>query len=670
MSIRIVYPNPFTGLAAFAGGATEAYNAGRIQSQTQEAQARYQNQVLREQQNAQIFDAVGRSVGQIGSVAIAAPYLNGGFGGYQTPGTIEPTPTFPPNEVGGGSIPTPDGPRVFEPGQLRSGFPSDFPAGGSPGMNYPTSGGLSPEALLSGTGNIPSSGPGGFSDSAIRGAIASAILNQYVPGIGQIGQIPLQQQVSDANASRAFQYDQAAAQADYGRRQQFFDYTRAARNEDQFFETFGATPSQSQDIGRAHYQSVPPAQQQQMAQFYGYSPSQIGSLPQADQDRFYGSIGIRQLQSERAQQEIDNRVQMQRVISGEKGFQGFAQGLEAGTYDLHPLYKAEYSALQQKNAEIAKQMNNGDITREQGMAALQENGAAMDSFLRTTPEWARIKPSPTPQQQFDKSIVTDKKTGKRMIASVSRSGVTWKPLDDNKEEKSVPNFKSAEEAQQWFNTRTFEVTTPDGKKVKKYLNPNGGLVDIESKDDPLPKPPTLSDVTREMADMVQFLMAPRTVTNADGEKTVIPAMKYDEAVKTAKTMLADSAEVYGAFASRSAALPYAIRDTKESIEGARQYENFRAMSQKFLSSVPPALRPELARQLALEMGRNEPVQPNSVFMGGGQQGPPPPQPRPTTDRAALESEARAILQKYPVPSEAPQEVRDRIAQIKQQLQGR
>ena len=656
MSIRIVYPNPFTGLAAFAGGATEAYNAGRINSQNQQAAAEYQAAQQQAAQDYQLYSQVGGALSNLGTAAIFAPILAQSINPQQY-ATPAPTALGAGKQVISAGAAGAQDVLSLGPANYAARTFADEIAGNA----------INPQAAFG--PDVSAVSQAGIPPNLARGVVAANVLENVLPGVSQLGQIPLQQYVSNQNAARAFQYDQAAAQADYGRRQQFFDYTRAARNEDQFFETFGATPAQSQDVGRAFYQSAPAAQQQQLAGFYGYSPSQIGSLPQSDQNRFYGSLGIRRLQAEQAQNEIDARMQVQRVISGERGFQEFAQGLEVGVSDLHPIYKPEYTTLQQKNAEIAKQMTSGEITREQGLAALRENSDRMDSYLRSVPEWGRIKPAPTPQEQFDKSIVQDKKTGKRMIASIGKSGVTWKPLDDNKEEKAVPNFKSAEEAQQWFSNRTFEVTTPDGKKVKKYLNPNGGLVDIESKDDPLPKPPTLSDVTREMADMVQFLMTPRTVTNADGEKTAIPAMKYDEAMRTAKTMMADSAEIYGAFASRSAALPYALRDTKESIEGARKAEGFRAMSQKFLESVPPILRPELARQLALEMGRQEPVQPNSVFMGGGQLE-PQPQPTPVVDRRALEAEARAILQKHPVLSEAPQEARDRIAQIKQQLQGR
>lgn len=76
MAIEIVYPNPFAGLAAFVGGATTAYNQGRIQSQTQEAQWQYTENQRQRAQNAQYGAMIGSSLGTIG-LAATLPHTPG-----------------------------------------------------------------------------------------------------------------------------------------------------------------------------------------------------------------------------------------------------------------------------------------------------------------------------------------------------------------------------------------------------------------------------------------------------------------------------------------------------------------------------------------------------------------------------------------------------------------
>lgn len=372
-------------------------------------------------------------------------------------------------------------------------------------------------------------------------------------------------------------------------------------------------------------------------------------------NQFYGTIGIRGTEQQLAEQEIANRAQVAQIVSGERGFQEFATGLQQGTYDLHPVYKQDYEQLVRRGSDIARSMNSGEITREQGMAALRENGQELEQFLRSTPQWARNKQAPSPQETFQGSIVTDEKTKKRYIATPQKGGgVTYKPLDDNKEEKDVPNFKTQEEYQSWYQARKVFDTLPSGKKITRFIPPNGNPVDISDDDGQERSNITQAETVKQIAVAADMLMKPRKTRDDSGEVIEIPGMAPDEAFETARKSVVESMKLYGEINIGNQKLPYANEDIRASVEDDRKSIRQAQMLRQLIMYAPP----EVLNQLGINKARA------ISNVGRETQG----AARPQASLQSVESEIRSIAGQYPKGSVIPDDVKARLQELGAQRQ--
>lgn len=498
MSIRIVYPNPFTGAAAFVGGATEAYNAGRINSQTEQARAEYQAQALQNAYDSQLYSQIANAGVSLGTAAIFAPVLARSINPHQY--TSPDLRTYSTN-VAQGKL------SDFQPGTtpqqvtLSSGNTFDVSAG--PGSFYPAGGpGDVNTSIVQPTGD-PSVGTlnTGIPSNIARGVIAANVLDRVLPGTAQLGQVPLQQYVSDRNAARNFDYDQRAADADLVRRRGFFDYTRAARNEDQYLQDYGVTPAQTRTIGAGIYNSSPPLLQSQIARQFGYdSPGAISSLPQAEQDQFYGSIGLRSVRMQRAQEAIANDVSAQQQEALVKNAAELQSAYEQGRIELSAPYEQQYrQEVLEPEADLRRAIVNGDIDGYDAEVPLQELASRKNRFWATIPPKAYQKET-KPQDIANQMVVEHpKKKGTFGTLKLGRNG--QREIQWDKPEAKTLEFRSPKERDAHFELHT--QRDGDGNVTATFDPKSGAWKPVaaggKSKDSVV-EPPKLGDMVKMYQD--------------------------------------------------------------------------------------------------------------------------------------------------------------------------